>query len=989
MASELNRQNNVTMLFLNGNHSLDDRAQSPLIYTPIIRMIGENENVKVVASDLELNASAYHLKLLNNNVVTIESLVLINWKLLVSMAINYPTPMMFNIVTTTMHNCWIDTFPAIHTHLYIEQSILQGGQYNFRLNSTLVASRFENANMLIDGRDLQTENCTFFNTPVLAQYSQNILLSGITVFSSTTMTSAIASFYSDITLSGNVSFVNNSGIKGAAIALHLSRLHIAAHANITFANNTALQKGGAIYIEPGIVPNLVVNSQTPPTCFLELLNCPNTQDATLRSYDLYFINNSALHGGNDFYGGSPFQPYCSVNQCNLTIHNSTVSNSSVSSDPLRVCLCDNDGKPLCKNNSFSYTVHSGETFTMPVVLVGKDFGLSTGSLYANILPLHYTISSSLALSQHVQVVSSIKQCSEINISIYTQTNDFVVVYLTTVQMDSIKALQPSASHCTSTSCLLTAPVFVNFTILPCPPGFALQGDPPRCDCYPMLTHDLGVTCHLANGARYMSWTGGLWLDIKGNEIIYDKYCPYNYCYNHEEHNYIEISLSLLSNPSLGGQCNHNRAGILCGGCRESYSLAVGSSNCIQCPNSNNLALLVFFVVAGLLLVLFIGALNFTVTQGMVNGLIFYSNIVWSYKEIILYIPDGYNSPVLVFLKVFIAWVNLDFGIETCFVEGLTAFWKTWLQFIFPLYIFSIAGLIIIAARYSSRLTKLFGNRAVPLLATLFLLSYMKLLRTAVSSLEFSILTYSKYPNGSSSHAVWSVDGNLSYFQFPHILLFLAGLATLLFLWLPYTLLLLLMQCLRRLPSVPFLRWIMRLHPLYDAYFAPLKHKHQYWFGVLLLTRGILLVTFVSTFAIPQDINLVLLLIFGMLLIYFMVITHPYKSRGILILQISYLSNLTLLSGFTFFTYTQVNGTDLQSTAIGLSAGVVFLQFCGTVLYAVIKPLCRHCKGKISQIDEDDTFDNNRAEEPALAKHSSHFRDSIFDENKPLLPTASF
>ena len=116
---------------------------------------------------------------------------------------------------------------------------------------------------------------------------------------------------------------------------------------------------------------------------------------------------------------------------------------------------------------------------------------------------------------------------------------------------------------------------------------------------------------------------------------------------------------------------------------------------------------------------------------MVNGLIFYSNIAWTYKEILLYTRDGYvydrasytDNPVLGFLKVFIAWVNLEFGIETCFVKGLTAFWKTWLQFLFPLYILSITGLIILAARYSSRLTKLFGNRAVPLLATLFLLSY--------------------------------------------------------------------------------------------------------------------------------------------------------------------------------------------------------------------------------------------------------------------------
>ena len=551
-ASELNRQKNVTLLFLSGSHSLDDRPQTPLIFTPIFRMIGESEQVKVVASDLELNASAYHLKLLYNNVVIIENLILINWKLLVSMATDYPAPMMFTIVAATMQNCWIDTTSATHTQLIIEQSILQGGQYNFHLNSTLVASRFENANMLMD-RGLQAEDCTFFNTPIVAQYTHVLLLG--TVCSATTMNSAIASFYSNITLSGNVSFVNNTGIKGAAIALHYSVLHIAADANITFANNLALQKGGAIYIEPGVLPNVVINSKAPSVCFLDLLNCHKSiRDGTLPSYDLYLANNSALHGGNDFYGGSPFQRYCSLTQdlsCHLTIHNSTESNSSVSSDPLRVCLCDNDGKPLCENNSFSYTVYSGEAFTMPVVLVGKDFGLTTGDLYINILPLHYSVPPSL--SQYIQVVSSIEHCSEINISIYTQANDFAIVYLTTVQMDSIniKALQPSSSQCTSIFCpLLTAPVFVNFTILSCPLGFALQGDPPRCDCYPVLTDDLGVTCRLANGETYLSWTGGLWLDIKDNEVIYDKYCPYDYCYNHEGHN-IETFPSLLYIRCIG------------------------------------------------------------------------------------------------------------------------------------------------------------------------------------------------------------------------------------------------------------------------------------------------------------------------------------------------------------------------------------------------------------------------------------------------------
>ena len=64
------------------------------------------------------------------------------------------------------------------------------------------------------------------------------------------------------------------------------------------------------------------------------------------------------------------------------------------------------------------------------------------------------------------------------------------------------------------------------------------------------------------------------------------------------------------------------------------------------------------------------------------------------------------------------WVNLDFGIKTCFVEGLTGFWKTWLQFIFPFYIWAIAGVIIVAARYSTRLANILTNKAVPILNTL-------------------------------------------------------------------------------------------------------------------------------------------------------------------------------------------------------------------------------------------------------------------------------
>ena len=157
-----------------------------------------------------------------------------------------------------------------------------------------------------------------------------------------------------------------------------------------------------------------------------------------------------------------------------------------------------------------------------------------------------------------------------------------------------------------------------------------------------------------------------------------------------------------------------------------------------------------------------------------------------------------------------------------------------------------------------------------------------------------------------------------------------------FLWLPFTLLLFGMQWLRRISHFRLLRWLIRFHPVYEASFAPLKHKHHHWFGVLLLASGILLVTFVSSFAIPQSINLLLLLFCAIVLLYYMIIAHPYKSSKILIFQSSFFANLALLSGFI---HLQGDGTQptLQAVAVGLSTGVAFLQFCGIIVhtYAVI------------------------------------------------------
>ena len=92
--------------------------------------------------------------------------------------------------------------------------------------------------------------------------------------------------------------------------------------------------------------------------------------------------------------------------------------------------------------------------------------------------------------------------------------------------------------------------------------------------------------------------------------------------------------------------------------------------------------------------------------------------------------------------------------------------KTWLQFVFPLYLWALAGGIILVYRFSVRATRFFGNNAVQVLATLFLLSYNKLLQTITVFFSSADVVHVDMSNSQeSSKAVWAFDGNLQFLKY--------------------------------------------------------------------------------------------------------------------------------------------------------------------------------------------------------------------------------
>ena len=227
---------------------------------------------------------------------------------------------------------------------------------------------------------------------------------------------------------------------------------------------------------------------------------------------------------------------------------------------------------------------------------------------------------------------------------------------------------------------------------------------------------------------------------------------------------------ILSDPDE--QCMYNRSGILCGQCNPDHSAVLGSSKCKKCSN-RWISLLVVFVIAGIMLIAFLIFFNLTVSIGTINGLIFFANVVQVNSP--TFFPPVNVSPFLSIIRyalsLFVAWLNLDLGVELCFYDGMTTVDKVWLQFVFPLYIWTLVSIIIYAARHSIFIVKIIGSSPVSVLATLFLLSYAKILQTIILIFSFTDLTF---PDKSTSHR-WLLDGNLVMANGKHIPLLVVAL----------------------------------------------------------------------------------------------------------------------------------------------------------------------------------------------------------------------
>jgi hypothetical protein len=119
------------------------------------------------------------------------------------------------------------------------------------------------------------------------------------------------------------------------------------------------------------------------------------------------------------------------------------------------------------------------------------------------------------------------------------------------------------------------------------------------------------------------------------------------------------------------------------------------------------------------------------------------------------------------------------------------------------------------------------------------MSYAKIIKTGIEVYSYAKLDYPE----NVTVIVWLKDGNIPFFDPLHLLLVVVTSLILVFLFLPYTLLLLLGYKLYRFTDRKFLKWLNRFKLFLDSYYAPYKSHTRYWTGFLLLVRCCLYVAF--------------------------------------------------------------------------------------------------------------------------------------------------
>ena len=578
----------------------------------------------------------------------------------------------------------------------------------------------------------------------------------------------------DVKFSGSVLFKNNTAENGGAIyASQETRMNIEVEATVTFIDNTARRDGGAIYVD-------LMCSYKSVSAYVLI----NTFEAG-NGGNAIFINNSARITDNSVYFNVPRplvgscdlattdinDPQCILHvpcqfnytqlingkmmniPCDIdyTLLNGTGAPIITSPHELRLYFPFSDGVNISSSTDHNVYFVKNNILGHPVKFTGAifdHFGKSTVPTQFNIQMQRSqnTECSAYALisDNHNYILTrSIDNLTILDVSFKGKIIDTLHINLTVTLTSLLYSLND----------ILTTLVV---ELVPCTdhPGYTYNEESQTCVCY----HDKVKCNDDSNEIKRGHWFGSI-----ANKTT-TSLCPNHYC---EFTNRKPTSEGYFELPNtIDGQCNDHRVGRACGECSSGYTLSYDTTDCIsvnQCSTGWTVLVIILTclywiaVVAGVFSLMYF---KFQISLGYLYGLIYYYSMVGILLNNNPYVSDGAYQ----FTTVLSSFAQLtpQFLGKLCFVKGLNGIDQLFIHYSHAVGVSLLLLLIVVAARYSARVSLFVSRCIIRVICLLILLSY-----TSIASTSLQLLLPLRFTDVEEFYTYSSP--NIQYFHGRHIL----------------------------------------------------------------------------------------------------------------------------------------------------------------------------------------------------------------------------
>ena len=742
-------------------------------------------------------------------------------------------------------------------------------------------------------------------------------------------------------------FSNNTGYQGGAIYELSSVIYILDGAEIHFVCNHAEDKGGAIF--ELTTARLIYDYSR--TCFIEFLGTDK------RNMSVNFINNTASRYGHSIYASTLIPCY----------HRYKVPLTNISGD-----IFDQIGNftfiPPNRYRDLATAVNK-------TIITAKNPSVDLSVIPGKQTELPFKDVDDFGQPEETNYLISIR--NEANITIGEEVSHNILTLFGESETSATVVLTDLSPRKTS--------LRFQVTMQACPPGFIHEENTQSCICaFKTADYYFGIdTCNLTVMRAHRK--EGYWIGYDPNRTenensLLSGICPRGFCSTGKTNRLPEKADRYELDQVI---CSESRTGILCGQCKQNFSVYFHNFDFECQPNSLCSFGWLFYILSEIVpmtgLFLFILFFNIPFTSGVVTGFVFFCQVVEvvRFQSLVLTPRTGVTRV----LNEISSLLYLSFSLDM-FVHDRLSFcvWKSakaidinLFKYVTLLYTLFLVLSITFAVKYCARCFRCrqlqryfrwkFEGGIIHALSTFFILCYAQCARSSFMLLTSATIYHKGFVKYKT--AVY-FDGEMEWMGAQHLPYAVPAILVGVFILVLPPLLLLVYPLHNKLLSflkIDETRCVLilfgplnKLIPFFDSFQSCFKDEFRFFSGLYFVYRffimlNVVIYNFQESF-FYLEIQLIMMLIIH-------AICQPYKKRLHNVIDTLLIGNLAIVNSILYYlslSSVSTRSTELSSVVLCVLITLPMPLMCVCILFPYVRKWWKKFRGKGSGGEEDNFED---------------------------------